>query len=355
MLAVETEDQGAVPALAASAERVAPLLQVWFGARPLSALTVLDHSGQPFEDGPLLLAPISSLAASTAAPALVHSLTHAWIDTGQPWMDEGLAEFASLLWVERESGREAAQAQLGALLQPLAPVEPSFETAAAASAALASAQAPGQPLIAASGEVYYRRKAAAVWWMLRGIVGDGALRLALGAWRTQPASSFADSRLADSRFADSRLADSRPADSRLADSGNDARARALAFEKLLKKTSGKELGWFFHDWVLNDPGLPDLTITDVTPRPLPSGQGHDSGWLVAVTVRNDGAAAAEVPVIVRSGSFSTTHRMRVGAFSSATERVLTEAPPSEVVVNDGEVPEVRSSSHRLAVVLHQGK
>ena len=322
MLAVETNDEGSLPALAASAERVAPLVQEWLGPRPLSALTVLDHPGQPFEDGPLLLAPIASLAASSAAPALAHSLTHAWIDTGQPWMDEGLAEFVELLWTERELGRAAAQTRLADLLQPLGLTEPAFDSAAAEDTALAAPHAPGQPLIAAGDEIYYRRKAAAVLWMLRGIAGDDPLRLALTAWRTQPRSAA------------------------------NGRGQALAFEKLLEKTSGKDLAWFFHDWVLNDVGLPDLNITDVTPRALPAGPGHDSGWLVAVSVHNDGAAAAEVPVTVRSGTFTTTHRLRIPGFSSATERVLTEAAPTDVTVNDGEVPEIRTSTHNREVKLH---
>ena len=105
MLAVESTDDRALPLLADSAERVAPLLVEWFGPHPTSALTVIDHTGQPFEDGPLLVAPVGTLAASTAAPMLAHSMTHAWVQTGQPWMDEGLAEFFSLLWVER--GRDA--------------------------------------------------------------------------------------------------------------------------------------------------------------------------------------------------------------------------------------------------------
>jgi len=67
--------------------------------------------------------------------------------------------------------------------------------------------------------------------------------------------------------------------------------------------------------------------------------------LVSVTVRNDGGAVADVPLVIRSGSFSTTRRMRIPGFSSTTERVLVETPPSQVVVNDGGTPEVRSSMH----------
>jgi hypothetical protein len=318
LLAVETTDEAPLARLALAAQGIAPLLQKWLGTHPLSSLTVLDHVGEPFEDGPLLVAPVSSLAAASSTPALVHSLTHAWVQTGQPWMDEGIAQFMGLLWTEVQQGREAAIAQLVELERPVALAEPAFAAPAAG-----GADAVGQPLIAASDELYYRRKAAAVWWMLRGIVGDQPLAAALTTLAEQPASRAS------------------------------GEAQALAFEKLLEKTSGKELGWFFNDWVLRDRGLPDLTIAAVEPRQLPAGQGHDSGWLVAVTVRNDGAAAAEVPVVVRSGTFSTTKRIRVAGFSSVTDRVLVEAPPTEVLVNDGSTPEVRSSTHAESVIIKE--
>ena len=120
MLAVESTDDHELSVLAESAQRVAPLIQQWFGPHPLTALTVIDHAGQPFEDGPLLVAPVSTLAMPASSPLLAHSLTHAWVQTGQPWMDEGLAEFFSLLWIEREKGRDAAVAQLDATMQPVA-------------------------------------------------------------------------------------------------------------------------------------------------------------------------------------------------------------------------------------------
>jgi hypothetical protein len=320
MLAVETTDQGSLPALASSAQSIAPLLQQWFGERPLTALTILDHPGEPFEDGPLLVAPIASLASSTAAPALAHSLTHAWVQTGQPWMDEGLAQFISILWIEQDKGRDAAILQLNNLIQPLNIAEPEFDSQKAADAASAPA---GQPLVSASDELYYRRKAAAVWWMLRSITGDQPLQQALSAWRTQPFSH------------------------------DNPTVQAIGFEKLIEKTSGKDLSWFFSDWILRDRGLPDLSIVDVEPRQLPAGKGHDSGWLVAVTMHNAGAPAVEVPLIIRSGTFSTTTRVHIPGFSDLTDRILVEAPPTQVILNDGGTPEIRDSTHSRDVVLQK--
>jgi aminopeptidase N len=311
MLALETQaNDPAMPALAYSAEQVAPMLEEWLGPRPLSALTVIDHAGQPFEDGALLVAPVSALAKPEAAQPLAHSLTHAWVQTGQPWMDEGLAQFFALQWIERTQGRAATVSALQELVSPLALGEPGFTSADQVASA-----APGQPLIAAWDEMFYRRKAAAVWWMLRDLAGDDAFKATLSAWRLQPVSR------------------------------EPARAQAVAFEKLLEAQCHRDFSWFFNDWVLRDVGLPDLTIADVTPRLLPAGKGHSSGWLVAVTVRNDGAAVADVPLVVKSGVYSVTRRMRIAGFSSATERVVVEAQPTQVTVNDGVTPEVRTSTH----------
>ncbi len=314
VIALASNDPGGAAGLGAAANRASALLAEWLGPRPLSALTILDHDGQPYQDGPLLVAPAATLQTSPEAPALVYSLSHAWVQTGQPWMDEGLAQFFALLWVEREHGRDAALSQLADLMQPVALAEPDIASAADVP--------PGQPLIAASDELFYRRKAAAVWWMLREITGEKALRGALGAWRTQPESQ-------------------QPAD-----------AQAVAFQHLLERLSGKDLGSFFADWVLRDRGLPDLSITGLASSQTPAGAGHNTGWLVAVTLRNDGGAVADVPLTVRSGKFSTTQRVRIPGFAQITERVLVEAAPSEVVLNDGSTPELRSSVHSRAIDVH---
>ena len=155
--------------------------------------------------------------------------------------------------------------------------------------------------------------------MLRDIAGEKPLRAALTAWRMQPMSQ------------------------------DKPETQALAFEKVLEHQSGKDLSWFFADWVLRDRGFPDLTLSQVETSQTPAGPGHNTGYLVAVTVKNEGAATAEVPLIVRSGQFSTTQRMRIPGFGQVTQRVLVESPPTEVQVNDGSVPELRSSLHTRAL------
>ena len=64
-------------------------------------------------------------------------------------------------------------------------------------------------------------------------------------------------------------------------------------------------------------------------------------------VRNDGDAVAEVPVTVRAGKLFATERLRIAAHASASTRVVFEGTPESVEVNDGSVPELRSTSHTL--------
>ena len=335
LLATEGADDLTGQSLATAAEHVAPLLSEWLGAQPLTALTLINNPGQPFEDGPLVVAPLATLSRDAPEPALVHGLSHAWLLTGQPWIDEGVAMFLTLKWTERTAGRTAALAQLADLTQPLALAEPALAdpnadpatkpAAHRSAAAVPGTLAPGtegQSLPDAYTELYYRRKAAAVFWMLDDLLGDAAVEQAFAALRSPSPP------------------DTTPA------------AAALHLEALLEKTSGKDLKLFFSDWVLHDRGLPDLAIGDVSASVLPAAPGRSTGWLVAVTVRNDGGAVAEVPLTVSAGSFQKTERIAVPAFSSLTTRVVSEAEPTEVVVNDGSVPEVANTLHRRAIVVH---
>ncbi len=113
------------------------------------------------------------------------------------------------------------------------------------------------------------------------------------------------------------------------------------FEHLLEKTSGKDLKWFFDDWVYHDRGLPDLSISGV----FPSQSAVDGQWLVALDISNDGYAEASVPVTVRSKDAIVTERLRIPAKGKISHRVLIGGKPTEVQVNDGTVPEVRESEH----------
>jgi hypothetical protein len=176
-----------------AATAVTPFLEYWLGKQPRSPLTLLDlpdPDDTPFETGALLVAPLRE-PSPKAKPGvlngvLVHALTHAWITTPnspaspnssqspvspQPppaWLNEGVAQFISTFWVEKQQGRDAALRILESARPALALAEPA-----------SPGQSPGQPLAAASSPVYYRTKAAYVLWMLRDLAGDPALFVAL--------------------------------------------------------------------------------------------------------------------------------------------------------------------------------
>jgi hypothetical protein len=163
----------------------------------------------------------------------------------------------------------------------------------------------------AKDPVYYRTKATYVLWMLRDLAGDAALARALRAY--QPGSDTA----------------------------------GTGFEQVLERESGKDLKWFFENWVNHDRGLPDLSIAGVYPN---KSSAPDS-YIVAVDVANNGTAEAEVPVSVSSITTTVTERLRIPAKSKISHRFLLEGKPAEVAVNDGTVPEVASSVHRQTVVV----
>jgi hypothetical protein len=317
----------AIPAYTAAADTIQPLLADWLGAAPLTSLTIFDHEGQPFEDDAFLVTDMRPLDASTITQPLVHSLTHAWFRSSHAWLNEGVPQFMSLLWIEHTEGRDAALQQLNQQRIPLSLAEPA-EAAGSQPATPLTAQTSssnpqpsvpsGQSLIQATDELYYRNKAAAVLWMLRSIVGDEALKQALQLYRR---SGSAD-------------------------------ADPHHFQTILEQTSKKDLNWFFNDWVYNDRGLADLSIANVTPRELPAQGNKAASWLIAVDVRNEGEAVADVPVTVRSGALTTTERVRVHGQSTASTRLVFEGIPDEIVLNDGTVPETTASTHTRKVVTH---
>lgn len=308
LVSAVTANPDALKGYAEAAEALRPLLVDWLGPKPANILTILDHPGQPFEDGALLIAPLRSAPAESLEPHLIHSLAHAWFPSSQAWVQEGVAEFMTLLWMERTKGRPAALEELDGQARTLALAESQGTTADGP-----PIDRPG--LAAASDEVYFRGKSAAVLWMLRGVAGDDALKRALAHYRLNPTL--------------------------------DADPKGL--ERSLEQVTGKDYSWFFADWVDRDRGLPDLQIVNAAPRELETKGGKAQGWLVAVDVRNDGGAVAEVPVTVRAGTLTSTERLRVPARSSASTRIVFQGAPKEIQVNDGSVSEVGASVHRRQV------
>lgn len=305
---VVSKDWSAMERLSSLSVPIEALLSDWTGQEVIHTLSVIDHQGVAFDDGDLLVAQVTDADGLALRSTLVPALTHTRFRSAHAWLDQGMAQFVSLLWLERNQGRPAAVSALEEASHPLALAESES----------GSDKKSTESLLLASDAVFYRGKSAAVLWMLRDIVGDDVLKHALQRYDSDPQW----------------------------DRGGEG------FERLLEEVSGKRLHWFFDDWVYSDPGLPDLSILSAAARELPSKTVQGAGWLVAVEVRNDGGAVADVPVTVRSGTLTATERLRINAHSVASTRVLFQGVPEQVQVNDGSVPELVTSTHFRELTAH---
>jgi hypothetical protein len=290
-------DEPNVQGYLTAATMVQPLVEQWLGNKPKEPLTIFDLPDKhdaAFEQGPVIATGLQALEPQELANALSHSLAHAYFESPREWLNEGVANFVGTLWIEQSKSREAAIEHLEATRGALAMGEPS-----------SPGESAGQPLTEAADAIYYRGKATYVLWMLRDLAGDKALSAALRAYdpKQDTAPEF--------------------------------------FEHLLEQASGRNLKWFFDDWVYSDKGLPDLSIASITP----SKSSQAGQYLVAVDIANDGYAAAEVPVTVRSQTEKQTARVQIPARSKVTHRILIQGLPTEVTINDGVVPELQASIH----------
>jgi len=266
----------------------------WFG-QPSAPVTIADfadpHSA-PFESGTLLMASLAAEDSKLAGINLVHELVHSALPSSRPWVYEGLAHFAEAMYRQQQGGRQAALDLLG--LHRAAFLDSEKEVSAAPQKNV------GQPLASTFDETYYRSKAAYVWWMLRDMVGDEALKQAIGKYRAK------DDDDKDPKYV----------------------------EQLIEAAAKRDLGWFFDDWVYRDRGLPDFHVQSVHPW-----QTEKGVQFVTVTLENLGNAGAEVPFTILFEGGEITKRIEVRAQGTATTRVELPQPPSEIVVNDGSVPE----------------
>jgi hypothetical protein len=105
-------------------------------------------------------------------------------------------------------------------------------------------------------------------------------------------------------------------------------------QRLVQGETKRDLQWFFNDWVYQDCGLPDFRIEAAFSR-----QASPGNYLVTVTVENLGNAGAEIPVTARFDGGETSERIEVRGKAKGVVRIATPRPPTEIVVNDGSVPE----------------
>ncbi|MHB1744919.1 MAG: M1 family aminopeptidase, partial [Acidobacteriaceae bacterium] len=285
-------------------------VEQWLGPHPKRPVVLVDlpnGDDLPFEERNVLFLPLKAGASSdTVGPAMAHMLGHAYFVSRRVWLNEGVAQFMTLLWIEQRAGLATAIDQMG-----------SHRAALAIAETADPGVNPGQSLIEAWSDIYYRDKAVDVLWMLRNIVGDEALGKALQAYT--PANDHEPS----------------------------------YFQMLLQKASNKNLEWFFDDWVYRDRGLPNLHILSAYWRPMLNKNNSGKNYLVSVDVQNNSFCAAEVPVTVASAFSTQTRELLVPAHSRAALRMLLDTKPAPVVVNDGSVPETETSHHEQTVIAAQ--
>ena len=168
------DDESAVPSWTGAISAVTPFLETWLGSHPRSPLTLLDlpdAQDAPWETGSLLAAAIRPANQDQLTAVLAHALTHAWIQSPRAWISEGLSTFMATLWTEKQHGQEQALGTLESSRPALALAEPA-----------SPGESPGQPLDQAISPLYYRTKAAYIFWMLRATLGDARLSAALRAY-----------------------------------------------------------------------------------------------------------------------------------------------------------------------------
>ncbi|MGH9566922.1 MAG: hypothetical protein ACRD4I_13115, partial [Candidatus Angelobacter sp.] len=243
-----------------------PFVSNWFGAprQKPQVMEVPDPKASSYESGDSLLTSFDRLDDKLAESVSVHQLTHAAFASSRPWIYEGLAHFMQAAYEERRNGRQAGLDFLGSHLAAIASAESTISQEHNRSTETS------QALTHTFIEEFYRSKAAYVWWMLRDMVGEAALKKSLSSYHAKQDDS------------DSYL------------------------QKLIEAQTHRDLQWFFDDWVYHDHGLPDFRVTSVYSSQLSSG-----GYLVTVTVQNLGDAGAEVPVSLQIAGGDATHRLKV--------------------------------------------
>jgi len=288
----------------------------WFGqpTAPIAIADFADPHSAPFESGTLLMASMAAEDSKLAGINLVHELVHSALPSPRPWVYEGLAHFAEAMYRQQQGGRQAALDFLG--LHRAAFLDSEKEVAAAlqknVEQKVVDKKLVGQALSDTFDETYYRSKAAYVWWMLRDMAGDDALKQAVRKYRAEDDK--------DPRYV----------------------------EQLVEAAAKRDLGWFFDDWVYRDRGLPDFRVQSVHPWKTERGV-----QFITVTLENLGDAGAEVPFTILFEGGEITKRIEVRAKSTATTRVELPGTASEIVVNDGSVPESDLTNNVFPIVAPQ--
>jgi len=297
---------------AAAAEASEPLLDAWVPQafnRPIRVIELTDPDASPYQDGATLFAPLISATKPNLQLLFLPTQAAARFVTPRPWMQKGLGLFMQAIFNREHAGRDAALKFLDQYEAPLAKAEEIARAGAPEGKVSAARSDSDNTLLNTTDELYLRVKGGFVFWMLHDMLGDTALQHALAAYRA--------------------AADREP----------------TYFQKLLEAQTKHDLEWFFDDWVYRDRGLPDFHITTAYSRKLLNSSGEGDQYQVTVTIQNSGSAGAEVPVRVQTEKGEKVVRVLVHAHDKGYARVEVPDPPARVVVNDGSVPETKTSNN----------
>jgi len=242
----------------------------------------------PFVSNNLVLMPLRQVTDESRL-TLLYAVARQRITSPRAWINEGLAHFAQAVDIEQQHSRQAALDYMNAHA-------PAFIGAEKKLASPDSAT--NNSLINTTDEVYLQSKAMWVWSMLRDMIGDASLNIALVSYHAPE--------------------DKEPS----------------YMPRLISAHTQRDLEWFFDDWVYRDRGLPDFKVESAYAH-----KTMTNSYMLTVTVDNLGTAGAEVPVIIQMKGGEVTRRVEVRAKGKATIRIETPAAPQEIRINDGSVPE----------------
>jgi len=286
------------------ASQIDPIVPVGRGSESLQILGLPDPDAASFVTEGMLLSPLKSPMTNEAELSIVYAKARHLVSSPRAWIQDGLAHYEQATFVETQQGRQAALDYLKAHEAMLVEAEKRVRTSSGSEATYS--------LINAPDDLYLQTKAMYVWWMLKDMLGNAHTDALLSYHVTEDKD-------------------------------------AAYMQRLIEKSTHRDLEWFFDDWVYRDRGLPDFRVDSVYPRPI-----VDGGYLVTITIENLGNAGAEVPVTLRMESGEITKRLEVRAKSKASIRIEAASAPQEVVVNDGSVPEsdMSNNSYKIESLKH---
>ncbi len=293
---------------AVAAEANDPFLRDWLGepSQTPRVIELTEPNALPYESGAVLFTPLRPWPSDTLQLLLLSTQVTSRFQSSRPWIQEGLQRFLQCVLIDNRSGRKAALDYLDDFREPLVKAEVAALAKAQGDSKTSAASTADNTLLNSHDELYLRGKGSFVFWMLRDMLGETALRSALANYR--PAADKEPSYL----------------------------------QRLLQASSKRDLEWFFDDWVYRDRGLPDFHVESAYARPLLD--EANSSFLETVTIVNTGHAGAEVPVIIQTPSGEKVVRVLAKAGEKGTGRLEVPVAPDRITVNDGSVPSANTNN-----------